>query len=74
MIGVEFVNLPPQIEQELEDFEKLLLAREKSDIQQKTSMGTVPLTDAEVYQGDGEARSLAINLPGSPPPPPPSVP
>ena len=73
MIGVEFINLPPQIEQELEDFEKLLLARERSDIQQKTSMGTVPLSDAEVYQGDSEARSLTINnFPGSPPPPPPS--
>lgn len=73
MIGVEFVNLPPQIEQELEDFEKLLLARERSDIQQKTSMGTVPLNDSEVYQGDAEARSLTVNnFPGSPPPPPPA--
>jgi hypothetical protein len=70
MIGVEFVNLPPQIEQELEDFEKLLLVRERGDIQAKTALGTVPLTDSEVYQGDGEARLLSINLPSSPPPPP----
>ena len=71
MIGIEFVNLPPQIEQELEDFEKLLLTREKGDIQMKTSLGTVPLTDADVYRGDDEARALGINLPSAPPPPPP---
>lgn len=70
MIGVEFVNLPPQIEQELEDFEKLLLQRQRSDIQAKTSMGTVPLTDSDVYQGDSDTRSLG-GLPSTPPPPPP---
>lgn len=66
LIGVEFVNLPPEIEQELEDFEKLLVAREKTDIAQKTVLGP----EDAVYQGDPEARTLAVNLPSSPPPPP----
>lgn len=67
LIGLEFVNLPAEIEQELEDFERLLVAREKSDVQQKTVLGVVSGSDFEVYQGDKESRSLAI---GAPPPPP----
>ena len=67
MIGLEFINLPPEIEQELEDFEKLLITRERSDIQQKTCVGTVGGSEFEVYRGDDEARSLA----STPPPPPP---
>lgn len=72
LIGVEFVNLPPDIEQELEDFERLLMARERSDVQQKTVMGTASASEFEVYRGDTEARSLAASDPGPPPPPPPS--
>jgi len=69
MIGLEFVNMPREIEQELEDFEKLLMAREKSDVQQKSVLGHASAGDFEVYQGDQESRTIAI---GSAPPPPPS--
>lgn len=68
LIGVEFVNLPPDIEQELEDFEKLLMLREKSDVQQKTVLGTVTAAEHDVYRGDQDTRQ--INLPSTPPPPP----
>jgi hypothetical protein len=68
LIGVEFVNLPADIEQELEDFEKLLMQREKSDVQQKSVLGTASGAEFEVYRGDQDARS--ISLPSTPPPPP----
>lgn len=70
LIGLEFVNLPPEIEDELQDFERLLVQREKSDVQQKTVMGTVGVGEFEVYRGDDEARQLGHQGPPPPPPPP----
>lgn len=70
LIGLEFVNLPREIEQELEEFEKFLMARERVDVQQKTVLGSATAGDFEVYHGDQESRTLAVNLPSTPPPPP----
>lgn len=58
MLGVEFINLPAEIEQELQDFERLLMDRERIDVQTRTVMNTANVGDHDVYRGDKEASRL----------------
>ena len=67
LIGLEFMDLPAEIEKELEEFEKFVVQRQTGEVFQRTIMNPNRPSDFELTYAKPEMRSVTL---GETPPPP----